>query len=281
MGQSLASKSFTTNNAAKDDWLHIDQDNSYLLSTILGNDPGSAVFQSFTQVNGLDIATLNVDGTFSLDTALIESLHLTSFEYVVRMANGTYSTAVVHFDHLSGTELLSNWDFEADNFAGDFTQVGSPQDWQNLGGASPVELSQHPYGLGTDPGFGDGETKWLDTAGSPGNIHIGQTTDVATGAKALLSVSMAAESITYLGNLYQTDPGAHVQFVFNGDVVMDVSLADFTNGVIDYNHFHDFSVDVTGKDGADTLEIIATGQDASYAGFAIDHVSLQQWTFGA
>jgi hypothetical protein len=70
-------------------------------------------------------------------------------------------------------------------------------------------------------------------------------------------------------------------------VVKDISLAHFTkNGAVDWNHFRDFTVDVTGKDGMDHLSIETTGMDQytdnsgiihGYVGFAIDHVSFQEW----
>ena len=52
-------------------------------------------------------------------------------------------------------------------------------------------------------------------------------------------------------------------------------LTSRRNGGYDYNKFKEFSVDVVGQDGADKLELKASGQDGSYTGFAIDHVSLK------
>ena len=62
-------------------------------------------------------------------------------------------------------------------------------------------------------------------------------------------------------------------FNFNGVEVLRIAASDFD----DFNSFHTFTAEVTGVDGADTLEIYATGQEAANSGFAIDHVSLHEW----
>ena len=77
---------------------------------------------------------------------------------------------------------------------------------------------------------------------------------------------VAAEDINFFNgattDTYQPDADDHLLFKFNGEVVKDISLADFTtNGVVDWNQFRDFTVDVTGKDGMDHLEIETTGMD--------------------
>ena len=55
----------------------------------------------------------------------------------------------------------------------------------------------------------------------------------------------------YQGTPYATDPNAKVEFTFNGDVVMTISVADFLNA----NEFQTFEVEVTGTAGADTFGI--------------------------
>ena len=130
-----------------------------------------------------------------------------------------------------------------------------------------------------------------DTSASAGNIHIGQDFDLAEGATAKLSVSVAAEDIDYFNGLtmdtYQPDDNDHLQFLVNDKVVLDITLADYkdADGNVDWNQFQEFTIDVTGQAGTDHFEIQTTGM-TQYAdegrhrrlrGFAVDHVSLQEW----
>ncbi len=255
--QSLASKSYLLNNAAKDDWLHTNLDNIYDLFAITGNDPGSAKFIGFNTVG----VTLNPDGTFNVDP----NAHLSSFEYTVQMANGTFSKATVHLDHL-GAELLQNFSFESGQTTsgGAWQSFGALPDWTTQAGSAPLEVVSAGY-------FGiNGDGHWLDTQASNGPIDIGQTLDLATGATAQLSFSVAAEDI---GGLL-TSAAEHLLFIWDGVVVADVQQADLG----DYNNFHQFALDVVGHDGVDTLEIASTGADTN-VGMALDYVSLHQWTF--
>ena len=225
------------------------------------------------------------DVGFALDT-----IHVS--DWGTDVAGGSCENA----PHLSGNELLANWNFEQDNAnipGVGFVQVDGVSGWTNeADGTSPMEVQHQSFGFIT--GFAQDEFQWLDTSASPGNIHIGQDTltDIATGAHANLSISVAAESIDFFNgastDTYQPDADDHLLFVFNDTVVKDITLSDFTdsNGNVNWNDFQDFNVDVVGGAGTDHFEIQSTGMNQytdgsgvihGYAGFAVDHVSLQEW----
>jgi hypothetical protein len=290
-------------NAAKNDFLGADSDGNFTfkIEDLLANDAGGAKASSFFFGHGdQDQAaymlahgiTLNDDGSYTVTGG--------DFEYSVQIGNkGTFSTAQVDVAaHLSEKELLQNWDFEQGDANADhtgFVSLTSIPGWTNeAGGSSPMEVQHESFGF--LKGFADGEKQWFDTSASPGNVHIGQTADIlADGAKAQLTVSVAAESIIFTNsngtNTYQPDADDHLLFNFNGETVLDLKLANFTDGGgnVDWNQFHDFTVNVTGQAGADHFEIQSTGMDQytdgngvihGYAGFAVDHVSLQEWIIG-
>jgi hypothetical protein len=216
----------------------------------------------------------------------LDSVHVS--DWGTDVAQGSCDNA----PHLSGTELLKNWNFEQDNANTDsgFIDLAAIEGWNNEGTSQPMQVQHEKFGFVT--GFAAGEKQWLDTSASPGNIHIGQDTDIATGAHANLSISVAAEDISFFNGIstdtYQPDADDHLLFVFNDTVVKDITLADFTdaNGNVDWNDFQNFNVDVIGGAGTDHFEIQSTGMDQhtdgsgvihGYAGFAVDHVSLQEW----
>ena len=81
-------------------------------------------------------------------------------QYSVQIGNkGTWSTADVDVTappevtpHLSGTELLNNWDFEQDNadIAGGFVSVEAVAGWNNeAGGSSPMQVQHENFGFVT------------------------------------------------------------------------------------------------------------------------------------
>ena len=252
----------------------------------MGSSPvGIRLFRSFSVLWLL--STINSDGH--------------DFQYMIQTGNkGTWSTANVDVTapekavapHWTG-ELLQNWNFEDDNAdnANGFIDLAAITGWTNEAGTSqPMQVQHENFGSVT--GFAAGEHQWLDTSASPGNIAIGQDVDVGTGAKAQVSVSVAAEDILfnngYTTDTYRPDADDHLLFKFNDDTVLDIQLKDFTNatGTVDWNHFHDFTVDVTGKDGMNHFSIETTGMTQytdsagvihGYAGFAVDHVSFQEW----
>jgi hypothetical protein len=132
----------------------------------------------------------NGDGSYRITGKGID------FDYFVQIGNkGTWSTAHVDVTappeapaevtpHLSGIELLNNWNFEQDNAnnANGFVSVDTVAGWTNeAGGSSPLEVQHQKFGFVT--GFADGEEQWLDTSASPGNVHIGQEVNVSTGQR--------------------------------------------------------------------------------------------------
>jgi len=317
MGKSPTDKSTLKSGAAKKDFVGDDGDFTFSINDLLANDPGGAnkngnfFFGDTAADQANQAAYLTAHHIVKISDADGGTYQIgvgaTDFNYFVQIGNnGTWSTAEVdvtappaphgcdHTPHLSGNELLNNWNFEQDNAnnASGFVSVDHVAGWTNeAGGSSPMEV-QH-QSLGFVAGFAAGEKQWLDTSASPGNIHIGQDIDIGTGVHAQLSVRVAAENIVYNNgysiNTYQPDADDHLLFKLNGDVVKDIKLADFSDGQghVDWNHFKDFTVDVTGKAGTDHFEIQSTGMDQytdgngvihGYAGFAVDHVSLQQWT---
>lgn len=156
-------------------------------------------------------------------------------------------------------ELFSNGSFEqgqATNLSGYTSQTFVPG-WTTNSDSADLEVCAAGY-----RGVNGGDGHWLDTQGSPGGIDIGQGVELGTGQNATLSFSVAA------GNL--TSPSEDLQFLFNNNIVADVSLADFANSL---NTFKEFSVGVTGQDGLDNLRIRSVGANSNY-GFSLDQVSL-------
>ena len=116
-----------------------------------------------------------------------------------------------------------------------FVRLEAPMGSVREGGSPQMEIG-HGSGI---QGFGAGESQWLDSAASPGDIKIGTSSqwdpDVRTGVKAQLSVSVAAHSGVFTADngvtsTYQPDADDHLLFKFNDVVVKDITLADFTDG---------------------------------------------------
>jgi len=165
-------------------------------------------------------------------------------------------------------ELLANGSFEDQPNLTDsgFVLFTSLPGWTTNPGSAALEVCADNY-----RGVGGSDGHWLDTQGSPGGIDISQTVDVGTGATAHLTARIAAGDFT--------SPSEHLEFIFDGTIVKDVSLLDF--GILSpvlipknaLNTFEDFTVDVTGQGGLDTLEIKSVGASSNY-GFSLDNVSL-------
>jgi hypothetical protein len=194
------------------------------------------------------------------------------------------------------------YDFESDNvasgpYAGQFVQT-VPNDWNSAGNAL-VEVSGMGYGNQSNFGANGtayvgpgpaGESQWLDTAASTGNINV--TTkdgaDITTGAKAHIDISVAAQFLEYQGNHYQTSPDATFDLVFNNQTIHTFTLAEIathTNVNQDGQAFVNFSYDkdangnaLVGIAGDDHISIVAHGQQDQYVGFSVDHVVLSEWT---
>jgi hypothetical protein len=87
--------------------------------------------------------TDNHDGTYTITSGADD------FQYMIKTSNkGTWSTANVDVTapepHLSGTELLQNWDFEQDNAnnANGFIDLAAITGWENEGTSQPMQV-QH------------------------------------------------------------------------------------------------------------------------------------------
>ena len=262
---SIKAKSALVNNAAKDDLLQTNNSGVYTAADLLQNDPGSAHGIKF----GAGVVD-NGDGTYSLALAPGQ----TSFEYTVQMANGTLSTATVTLSsHLSDQEFVKNFSFEdgQTTSGGAYATVNPVPSWTSNAGSASTEIVSAGYsGIG-----GDGH--WLDTQGSPGGISISQMLNgLHVNGHAQMSFMVAAEDIT-AANL-STDPNEHLTVSLGGTMLKDVTLADFTTaGSTAYNSFKQFTVDVPAVAGA-MLDITSHGANGN-VGFALDSVSVKQWTF--
>jgi hypothetical protein len=174
--------------------------------------------------------------------------------------------------------LGSNWNFELDVIpVGNFVQLANPIDWVNeTPGANngTMEVANDPYG--NIHGFTTGEHQWLDTAASPGDVHVSHAADVEPGQHALVEVMVSTQNLEYQGQHYQTPDLASVDFVWDGEVVKTITLDNFKDddGNIDWNQFHSFQFEVEGQAGADKFEIVAHNQSGAFTGFSIDHVSM-------
>jgi hypothetical protein len=272
MGQTPTSKSAMVNSAAKDDYLQWDGDNKYALSLILANDPGSAVFKSFSTGD----VVLDGNGNFVIGAATLATGY---FDYTVRMANGTYSTARVYIQHhFDDVELVSNWSFEDPTVSPPFGQFSSINGWVTQAGSAQLEVVNSPYSNGAISSvYGD---QWLDTQGTPGGIDIGQLVDVATGNHAELDITLAIEDLLDGDPTHHTDPNEVLEILWNGSVVGSIHYADFALAGVGANTMHTFAVMVVGQAGADSLEIRSVGAPGGQlVGYALDAVSLHQWAF--
>lgn len=249
--QTEDSHSALMNNAAKDDIMCATGDGAKTinLSDLLSNDPGSAQFVSFGE------------GVTLVGEDYVLAAGLTSFEYTIRLANGTYSTAQVTLHDPVGDSLFLE-DFgsytTADPWAAvDLTGGG----WTYVAGAD-TEVVKDGY-QGIDGNLGG---YWLDTQNSPGGIDISHNVDDANGGKAQLVLSVATEQFA------EWTTGGTLEVSWNGAVVMTIDPSQFAAA----NAFQDFTVVVDSNMGANTLEIADTA-DATYVGFALDAVQVFDW----
>ena len=242
---------------------------------VLWNGVQSAALRPRSVASGWNTASIQVTGISGNDTLEIRELGdndsygaiIDKIQVTGEMCGDPEVTPQCH------PELLANWDFEKDIVGPNgFSEEASnhPDGWENFGDNSNA-INVHTASFAPFYGYGDGEKQWFDTAKSPGNAHIGQFVNLEEGHTAILSISAAKMAGLYQGTPYATDLNAKVEFVFNGVVVKTISVADFANA----NEFKTFEIEVTGAAGPDKFEIRSTGQEASYGGFAIDHVSLK------
>ncbi|WP_411287953.1 VCBS domain-containing protein, partial [Phenylobacterium sp.] len=150
-------------------------------------------------------------------------------------------------------------DFRFAQLLQDFSFETGAAGWTNHGPG--LEIIPNGYF-----GISGSDGKMLDTQATPGGITISQTVDVATGQRATLTFSVAAERSP--GGLH---PNSTLSFEFNGVVVKTITEADLAA----YNQLRTFTVDVVGQAGADTLRIHDNGTGS--VGYALDWVRLDGW----
>jgi len=261
----------TNSNAAKDDVLS-NGFGTYDASVLLANDAGSAKIIGTGFTNGV---TWNaVTNTFTVPAGITEF----NYEIATGNGNGTHSIATVKVAAPTGPELVQNWSFEDPRgpesglTGGTYTTGSALPGWTTDTGSAPLEVVSKGYNNIN----GDGH--WLDTQASPGSVDISQViSGLSAGQHAQMTFSVAAEEITSYGGDLKTDPNEKLDFVFGGNVVKEVSLADFakTDGTTDFNHFLTFNANVVGGTN-NTLQIFSHGASPSgNVGFAIDSVSIK------
>ncbi len=197
-----------------------------------------------------------------------------------------------------GRELLLNPSFEDEVpplNPGQFETTVRPVGWINAPGSAAVEIVQSPYPFPTPPTGSltsiDG-THWIDSQASPGSIDITQPFIVpprpepffglfgSHNGKSTLSVSVDAAVENINGQV--TSPNDHLLIKFDGKTIEDISTADFTTkghyghpGVVNYNQFETFNVQVQASAGVHTIEVQDVGAHQN-VGIAVDLVSVKQ-----
>ena len=250
--QTEESQSALMNNAAKDDFMCAvgDGPKTITLADLLSNDPGSAQFVSFGA------------GVTLIGEAYVLDAGLDGFDYTIRLANGTFSTAHVTVHDPLGESLFLE-DFgsytTADPWAAaDLTGGG----WTYESGSADTEVVKDGY-QGIDGNLGG---YWLDTQNSPGGIDISHAVNDANGGKAELVLVVATQEF----DTWSTDGTLDV--LWNGSVVLSIAPGD-----LDFaNTFQDFTVVVDSYEGENSLEIADTAQ-ATFVGFALDSVQVFDW----
>jgi hypothetical protein len=298
MSLSPTSKPTPINNAAKDDAVGQDGDFTFTVADLLANDPGGAAKVSVAtqflfgstqwdydhQSEYLDAHGIiaNDDGTFTLTEDAID------FKYSVQIGNkGTWSVADVdvtappcepsagevlfseNFDEDGGTRYYDPAYATVENPTG-FVFEATNLDAYGWTGAANTELGATGYG-GIVSTSGDA---WLDTQNSPGPIDISNTFEDPTGGQVQLSFDIGTQSLDYLGQHYETDSKAMIQFKIDGNVVAEFTAEDFETANV-LQHF-EVVVD-TGAAGSHTLELVdVTGVDG-FTGFAVDSIKIVDW----
>jgi hypothetical protein len=191
-------------------------------------------------------------------------------------------------------DLIAKWDFEDTTATYNSGQaVSAPNGWFNVSDyaeqnnlgvyAKSMEVVKDD-GSHLISGYGAGETQWLDTAASPGNIWIqlseaNRTTNIQHDAE--LTVSVAKQMFgdgsggSNGGANSHTDPNASVDFYFNYELIGTVKASDLTTD----NEFQDFHFIVHANDSmaTDQIFIQSHGTDTTAQGLAIDHIELHDW----
>lgn len=252
------------NNAAKDDLICTMQ-TQFSIQDLLGNDPGSAAFVGFGDGSLPSLPGVTFDEGTQMLTVNWASVP-NGFDYTIRMANGTYSTA-----HVGGVAPLFFDSFEnyADTTAGDegwgIVASLSQHGWTSTGAAAEIAESGY-QGIVS----GDG-ANWLDTQATGGPIDITHVVSDPNGGFAKIALSVATE--VFPG--YAT--AGTLDIYWNGVLVDSINptlgAGDFTEN----NRFVDFTyVVASDADGSNDLRIVDSA-DPSNVGFAVDLVGVCDW----
>src|SRR5262249_25743131 len=153
--------------------------------------------------------------------------------------------------------------FYADNGVPQFAVVDldARNGWS---GATHTELGANGYG-GIPETSGNTDGYWLDTMNSPGLINLSHqftdTTAAVGGKTAVLSFDIATQSLDYLGNHYQTDPNATLEFRIDGQMVHQFNASEFaTPNVMQH---YDIAIAGYANNASDTHTIELVGVSGS------------------
>lgn len=254
----LYDQAFVMNNAAKDDL--ICTLSTFTIQDLLANDPGSAAFVDFHNLP--EGAFSEVDGIYTVDWSLVPQ----GFDYVIRMANGTYSTAHVggiaptvggslffdSFENYTPVTVDPSWGYTANLSEYGWSSSGAPTEivgsgYQGIGSTDPLDL-----------------THWLDTQATPNGIDISHEVVDTDGGYVQISLSVSNE--VFSGYMI---PHSVLEISWNGVVVGTIDNDDFAAD----NTFQPFTYEAASSIGSNTLRIHDT-VDGTNVGFAIDFVGV-------
>jgi hypothetical protein len=264
-----------------DDYLTSD---SFTIAELTANDPTASSFKGVTDASGHLL--INATGhltTLGIADGITSDGHgdytLTNPNLVIqeeiKLSNGTI--AFTNIWHPGEAELISNYNFNTPPLASNtFDVVGSIQGWSTASDSGPVTIAgDGSYNIFTADG-----TNWIETSGiaGPGNVDI--STQVALSGVGQLSITLGPALL--FGNM-EINPNATLDLTWNGTLVHEFTLADFTDpitGQVSWNTFQTFTYNVTDNGtGTDTVGLHDTSlpppPDSSPLGFAVDTVSLQ------
>lgn len=254
------------NNAAKDD-LVCTMKTEFSVQDLMANDPGSAAFVGFGDGDDpipTGVAFNATTQMLTVDWALVPD----GFDYTIRMANGTYSTA-----HVGGVAPVEGDSLFLDSFETytDTTALDegwgivaslAEHGWTSTG--APAEIVESGYqGIVSLNGI-----NWLDTQATGGGIDITHVVSDSNGGFAQITLSVATE--VFPG--YAT--GGTLDVYWNGVLVDSINptlgAGDFTAN----NTFKDFTYVVASDvDGLNDLRIVDTASPTN-VGFAVDLVGV-------
>jgi hypothetical protein len=258
------------NNAAKDD-LVCTMNTQFSVQDLLANDPGSAAFVGFGDGDDALPAGVSFDELTQMLTVDWGVVGSAGFDYTIRMANGTYSTAhVVGGAAVAGTSLFSDsFETYTDTTAGDegwgIVASLAEHGWISAGAAAEIVESGY-QGIVSDYG-----TNWLDTQATGGPIDITHTVSDPNAGYAQITVSVATEVFA------QYATGGTLDVYWNGTLVDSIDPTLVTGDFTANNTFKDFTyVVASDADGLNDLRIVDTASPGN-VGFAVDLVGVVDW----